>query len=183
MSQTAGIDRPTLAAPETRAVLRGAARPDLLRDEVLAEVFRDSARRRPDHPALIDGAGRPGARLTYAEVDARSDAIASGLASRGIGPGDVVGLWMARSPDLLVAQIGITKAGAAWLPFDAEAPADRVAVCLGDAGAKALIVSDALKGRAPGGTPALTPAEAAAEARGPAPDLRAAGITPEHPAY
>ncbi len=65
---------------------------------------------------------------------------------------------MARSPDLLVAQIGITKAGAAWLPFDAEAPADRVAVCLKDAEAKALVTSAALKDKAPTeACPALTP--------------------------
>ncbi|ACA19646.1 amino acid adenylation domain protein [Methylobacterium sp. 4-46] len=183
MSQTAGIARSTSAETAHRAVLRGAARPDLLRDEVLAELFRDTARRRGGHPALIDGASARKTRLSYAEVDARSDAIASGLSARGIGPGDVVGLWMARSPELLVAQIGITKAGAAWLPFDAEAPADRVAVCLDDAAAKAILVSESLKGQAPAGTQALTPAEIAGEAPGPAPDLRAAGLTPEHPAY
>ena len=70
----------------------------------------------------------------------------------GIGPGDVVGLWMARGPDLLVAQIAITKTGAAWLPFDADAPADRVAVCLDDAEAKALLVSR--RPRAAGARPA-----------------------------
>ncbi|ACL60679.1 Pls/PosA family non-ribosomal peptide synthetase [Methylobacterium nodulans] len=181
MSQTAGIARPTSDETTRQAVLRGPVRPDLLRDEVLAEIFRETARRRAGHPALIDGAHAERTRLSYAEVDARSDAIASGLAARGIGPGDVVGLWMARGPDLLVAQIGITKSGAAWLPFDAEAPADRVAVCLEDAAAKALVVSDALKSRAPAVTPALTPAEAAAA--GPAPDLREAGLTPDHPAY
>jgi hypothetical protein len=45
------------------------------------------------------------------------------------------------------------------LPFDAEAPADRVAVCLNDAEAKALLVSEALRPQAPEGTPALTTAE------------------------
>ena len=195
MNHTAGTVRPpshgtrqTAVPPTGAAVLRGPVRPDLIRDEVLAEIFRESARARPDHPALIDAASGSDAasrtRLSYAEVDRRSDAIASGLAARGIGPGDVVGLWMARSPDLLVAQIGITKAGAAWLPFDAEAPSDRVAVCLNDCDAKALLVSAALKDKAPDGVcPALTPDEVAAGTTGPAPDLRAVGLTPEHPAY
>ena len=107
-----------------------------------------------------------------------------GGAARGIGPGDVVGLWMARGTELLIAQIGITKSGAAWLPFDAEAPADRVAVCLGDAEARALLVSDALHPQAPEGTPALTTAAVLAAGQGAAaPDLDAAGLTPEHPAY
>ena len=194
MNHTAGTvltptgTRQPAVPPAGAAVLRGPVRPDLLRDEVLAEIFRDTARARPDHVALIDAAsGTDSAsrtRLSYAEVNERSDAIAAGLAARGIGPGDVVGLWMARSLDLLVAQIGITKAGAAWLPFDAEAPSDRVAVCLKDAEAKALVTSAALKDKAPTeACPALTPDEIAAQASGPAPDLRAAGLTPEHPAY
>ncbi|WP_409567229.1 Pls/PosA family non-ribosomal peptide synthetase [Methylobacterium sp. E-016] len=183
------VDRHPAATPSDRAVLRGPVRPDLIRDEVLGEIFAETARARPDHPALIDGAAKDASgrhpHLTYAEVFARAGRIAAALAHRGIGPGDVVGLWMARGPDLLTAQIGITLSGAAWLPFDAEAPADRVAVCLGDAAAKALLVSEALAPGAPEVAPALTldallagtPADAAT------PDLRAGGLTPQHPAY
>ncbi|TXN79781.1 Pls/PosA family non-ribosomal peptide synthetase [Methylobacterium sp. WL8] len=182
-------DRHPGATASDRAVLHGPVRPDLIRDEVLGEIFAETARARPDHPALIDGAATDSAgrhpHVTYAEVFARAGRIAAALARRGIGPGDVVGLWMARGPDLLTAQVGITLSGAAWLPFDAEAPADRVAVCLEDAAAKALLVSAALAPGAPAVAPALTldalladtPADAAA------PDLRAAGLTPQHPAY
>ncbi|WP_244478892.1 Pls/PosA family non-ribosomal peptide synthetase [Methylobacterium sp. Leaf106] len=176
-------------APERKAVLRGESRPDLIRDEVLGEIFSDSARLRPDHPAIVDGASRDAAgrhpKFTYAEVEARALAIARGLNHRGIGPGDVVGLWMARGPDLLIAQIGITMSGAAWLPFDAEAPADRVAVCLDDAQAKLLLVSPALAPQAPTGTPSLTTEALLAEvpADAPRPDPRGAGLTPAHPAY
>jgi non-ribosomal peptide synthetase component F len=169
MSDVAEKTRPGPAAGDSgrhdagAAFLRGAHRPDLIRDEVLAEIFLDSARSRPDHPCLVDGAtvraGGVHPHLTYAEVAARAGRIAAGLSHRGIGPGDVVGLWMARSPELLVAQIGITMSGAAWLPFDAEAPADRVGVCLTDAAAKALLVSPALKPSAPEAAPALTPAD------------------------
>ncbi|WP_455957460.1 Pls/PosA family non-ribosomal peptide synthetase [Methylorubrum aminovorans] len=171
-----------------RAILRGATRPDLIRRETLAALFRASARGRADAPCLIDaaapGADGPRPVLTYAQVDAHSDALAAGLSARGIGPGDVVGLWMARGTELLIAQIGIAKSGAAWLPFDAEAPADRVAVCLGDAEAKALLVSEALRPQAPEGTPALTTSEVLAAGQGAsAPDLDAAGLTPAHPAY
>ena len=182
-------DGPRATSGTGKAVLRGEARPDLVRDEVLGEIFAASAAARPDHPALVDGArtnpdGTHPA-LTYAEVEARAGAIARGLSHRGIGPGDVVGLWMARGPDLLVAQIGITLSGAAWLPFDAEAPADRVAVCLTDAAAKALLVSPALAPQAPDAAPALTVEAllASTPAEAPRPDPRAAGLTPEHPAY
>ncbi|WP_353744529.1 MULTISPECIES: Pls/PosA family non-ribosomal peptide synthetase [unclassified Methylobacterium] len=176
-------------AGKGRAVLRGAARPELVRDEVLGEIFSASAAARPEHPALVDGAARGAdgrhARLSYGAMAVRARAIARALVHRGIGPGDVVGLWMARGIDLLVAQVGITLSGAAWLPFDAEAPSDRVGVCLGDAEAKALLVSEALRPEAPDAAPAFTlkalldgvPADA------PEADARAAGLTPGHPAY
>ncbi len=61
MSDLAEKSRPAAAAPGARpadggAVLYGESRPDLIRDEVLAEVFLASAKARPDHPCLIDGA-------------------------------------------------------------------------------------------------------------------------------
>jgi len=194
MSDLAEKPRPASAAAGARpsdggAFLYGDRRSDLIRDEVLGEIFRHSAQQRHDHPCLIDGAsvgaGGLHPHLSYAQVLARAERIAAGLSHRGIGPGDVVGLWMARGPDLLVAQIGITMSGAAWLPFDAEAPADRVGVCLTDAGAKALLVSPALAAAAPDAAPALTPADldAGTPADAPVPDPRAAGLTPEHPAY
>ena len=123
------------AAANPLAMLAGEKRPDLIRDEVLAEIFAATVALRPDHPALID----PEHRLSYAEVWARAGRQARGLHLAGIGPGDMVGLWMPRGIDLLVAQIAITRAGAAWIPFDAEAPVERIATCLDDAQAKGLV--------------------------------------------
>ena len=51
-----------------------------------------------------------------------------------------MGLWLPRGLDLLVMQLAITKAGAAWLPFDADVPTDRIGVCLEDASAAGLVV-------------------------------------------
>src|SRR5215210_3038370 len=167
------------AAPVALGTLRGESRDELLREEVLADLFRATATARPDHTALIFA----DERWSYAALDARTDAIARGLIQRGIGPGDVVGLWMARSAELLIAQIAITKSGAAWLPFDAEAPVERIAVCLADAQAKALLTAGCLTQKADVGCPVLT-SEALAKATqaGPVdPGLR--GLTPDDPAY
>ncbi|KAB2854201.1 MAG: AMP-binding protein, partial [Sphingopyxis terrae] len=119
------------------AVLRGAAMPHLLRDELLCEIFAERVAATP-HALAMSTLER---RFTYREVDAQASAIAHGLAERAIGPGDVVGLWMARGPELLIAQIAVAKTGAAWLPFDADAPVERISVCLTDAGAKGLLTS------------------------------------------
>lgn len=118
-------------------VLTGEARPDLLREETLVDVFRATAARVGSKTALtLIGTGRA---LSYAELDAQSDRVAAALIARGAKPGDFVGLWLKRSIDLHVALLGILKAGAAYIPFDAEAPADRVASCLADCGAHILV--------------------------------------------
>ena len=161
-------------------MLFGDPDPSACRDEVLAEIFAATARGRPDHPALA----APGRTLSYAELDADADALARGLLRRGIGPGDVVGLWLPRGIDLLIAQIAVAKSGAAWLPFDADAPVERIAVCLADAGAKGLLTGESFRERAAGaGRPAWTPAELNDPSDARPVDPRSRGLTPDHPAY
>lgn len=121
-----------LSAP---VVLRGPSRPDLLREESLAGILAATAKRSPQHPALIWGERS----VSYGDLNAAGDAIGRALANRGAGPGVVVGLFLPRGADLLIAQAGIVKSGAAWLPFDADAPPERIKTCLGDAGAMGLV--------------------------------------------
>ncbi|HEV7925705.1 MAG TPA: amino acid adenylation domain-containing protein, partial [Verrucomicrobiae bacterium] len=129
----------TTALPEQTqaggAVLRGPSRPNLLRDECLADILTATARRRPGHPALIWGRRI----VTYQELDTLSDRIADALAQRGAAPGRVLGLFLPRGADLLIAQAGITKSGAAWLPFDADTPLERIKVCLESAKAAGVV--------------------------------------------
>lgn len=162
-------------------VLRGAVRPDLLRDELLCEIFAASVRARPDAVALITAGGK----LTYAEIDQRADALAHGLVRQGIGPGHVVGLWLPRGCELLISQIAIAKTGAAWLPFDADAPIDRIATCLEDAEATALLSAGprAETARAKPACPVLTAADLIDAADQTPINARALGATPDHPAY
>lgn len=165
-----------------RGVLRGRKDPSLQRDELLPDVVSDSARMRPDHAAIIFG----DSRCSYAELEARADRIARALRARGAGPGRFVGLWMTRSLDLHVALLGILKCGAAYIPFDAEAPPERIGECLADC-ASDLVVTDAvtaarLDAALAGKAVAFT--ALAGDGDGGAPiDLRAAGVTPAHPAY
>ncbi|PSC04469.1 peptide synthetase [Alsobacter soli] len=168
------------AAPQEPAILRGDMRPDLLRDEVLAEIFAATADRHADKAAMICR----GEILTYAQVEAQANAIARGLADRGVGPGDVVGLWAPRGAELLIAQIAVAKSGAAWLPFDADAPVERIAVCLADAEAKGLLTCAAFTERAAGaGVAVLTAALLSEGQSGERFCPRERGLTPDHPAY
>lgn len=119
--------------------LYGISRPDFICDETLAEIFAVTVKTMGGRTAIIEGERR----LTYKQVDQQSNRIAARLLSEGILPGDVVGLYFPRGADLLIAQIAIAKTGAAWLPFDAETPRDRISVCLKDANAKGLLTCDA----------------------------------------
>ena len=169
------------APAPTMSVLRGHMIPELLRDEILAEVFASSVTHRGGHIALTTLERR----FTYTEVDSRANAIAHGLVARGAKAGAVVGLWMARGPELLIAQIAIAKTGAAWLPFDADAPLDRIAVCLEDCGALGLLTSQDGAQKAEGHMPcAILIDDVIANYKAFTPvDARALGATPDHPAY
>ncbi len=162
-------------------VLRGPVRLDLLRDELLCEIFAATVRARPNAVALITAGGK----LTYAEIDRRAEALARGLLRHGIGPGQVVGLWLPRGCELLISQIAIAKTGAAWLPFDADAPIDRIAICLEDAGAAALLSAGprAETARAKPACPVLTADDLVDAADQTIVDARTLGATPDHPAY
>ncbi|GAA4030992.1 Pls/PosA family non-ribosomal peptide synthetase [Actimicrobium antarcticum] len=126
---------PSLPASPRSDILHGPSRPDLIRTEVLADLFEDSARRAPGQIALMTGQSQ----LTYRELDAAADRVAAGLIASGVGAGQLVGLWLPRGIDLLIAQLGIAKSGAGWLPFDADTPVDRIAICLDDANAAGIV--------------------------------------------
>src|ERR1700730_18032668 len=144
-------DDDRLALP-SGAVLRGPARPDLKRDELICEIFGATSASHPSAMAMITVEGK----LTYSEVDAKAEAVARGLLQKGVRPGRTVGLWMARGHEVLIAQIAIAKTGAAWLPFDADAPPERVAVCLSDAEARGLLTTATFAAKLTASCPAWT---------------------------
>ena len=163
------------------AILRGRIAPFLLRDELLSEIFGGTASLIPDQPCLYAG----DQTFSYADVDDKATAMARGLVREGVRPGEVVGLWMPRGHELLIAQIAIAKTGAAWLPFDADAPLDRIAVCLEDCSARALLTSPA---QAPGvegrvNCDVLTELNLIDKLNTSIVSARALGATPDSPAY
>ena len=110
-------------------ILHGAPQPELLREEILADLLEATAVRSPEHPALIFG----DRTLSYRELNAQADLAASRLIDAGVRPGQIVGLWLPRGIELLVLQAAIAKAGAAWLPVDEDTPVERLQICLDDA--------------------------------------------------
>ncbi|WP_433047028.1 amino acid adenylation domain-containing protein [Dactylosporangium sp. CS-033363] len=118
----------------------------------LPELFAAQVARRPGAPALEDGP----IRLTYAELDARTDRLAYRLRRLGAGPEKLVMVLLPRSADLFIAELAIAKAGAAYLPVDPSYPAERVALLVEDA---APVLAIAGEGTAIAGVPVVRPDE------------------------
>ncbi len=113
--------------------------------------FRAQAAAVPDAIALVQGQ----ARMSYRELDRRSDALAQGLQRRGVHAGDTVALVLERSIDAVVAQLAILKAGAAYLPIPIEQPRERIAAMLAQAGARLAITTEAFDALLPSSTPVM----------------------------
>ncbi|HET8646031.1 MAG TPA: AMP-binding protein, partial [Vicinamibacteria bacterium] len=109
------------------------------------EQVAAQAQRTPEAVAVVAG----GESLSYGELERRSDAVAACLQEAGVGPESLVGLFLERSPDLLVALLGVLKSGGAYLPLDPAFPAARLAHMLADSSARTLLVSRALRGEVP----------------------------------
>lgn len=97
--------------------------------------FELQAQTAPDAPAVLWARGQ----LTYGELDAQANRFANLLRSRGVSRGDLVAVRLPRSPRLIPALLGVLKAGAAYVPVDADHPQERQAFMIEDSGAKLLL--------------------------------------------
>ncbi|MFG2984870.1 non-ribosomal peptide synthase/polyketide synthase [Streptomyces sp. NPDC048258] len=153
-------------------------------DATLPDLFAAQAARTPDVLAVSAQTDR----LTYAELDEQANRLAWVLLSRGIGPGDHVGVVLPRGTGLMVAFLAILKAGAAYLPVDPTYPRERIEFILDDARPRAVLTTASLAATLPAGVLAVDTAPvtgelAAAPAHAPRDADRRAPLTPEAPSY
>ncbi|MFJ4095287.1 amino acid adenylation domain-containing protein [Kitasatospora sp. NPDC089913] len=181
-------DERTAASPAAGGAAPAAARVPAA-DATLTGLFSRQARRTPDAPALTYA----GTTLTYAELDARANRLAHHLVRHGAGPERNVALALPRSLDLVVAVLAVLKTGAAYVPMDPAAPADRRAFMLGDSRPALLVTAGDADGPADAAdagqrseVPRLVldaPATAAALAEEPSTAPETSGLAPDNSAY
>ncbi|MBE9060867.1 condensation domain-containing protein, partial [cf. Phormidesmis sp. LEGE 11477] len=97
------------------------------------QLFEEQAEHVPDAIALLFDDSKEIQQLTYAELNWRSNQLAHHLQSLGVGPEVIVGICVARSPEMIIALLAVLKAGGAYLPLDPTYPADRLGYMLKDA--------------------------------------------------
>ena len=98
------------------------------------------AARSPDAVAIECAAEK----LTYAELERRANQLANLLHAEGVGSESLVRVCVSRSPAMVVALLGVLKAGAAYVPLDPDHPGDRIAYMLEDASADTILTEGIL---------------------------------------
>jgi amino acid adenylation domain-containing protein len=141
------------------------------------ELFAAQAARTPDAPALV----HRGAGLTYSELDTRANRLANHLRGLGVGPESRVGVSLERTPELIVALLGVLKAGGAYVPLDPAYPRERLGATIADAGIRLVLTAGARADRLPAGAAEPLPLDALAKriAAEPA-GAPASGVCPEN---
>ncbi len=108
-------------------------------------LVEDQAARRPDAVAVVAG----GQQLTYSALNQRANQLAHYLRKLGVGPEMLVGIYVERSPELLIGLLAILKAGAAYVPFDSAYPRERLRFMLQDLQAPVLLTQHYLLDQLP----------------------------------
>ena len=136
-----------LTAEEHRLLADWNATTEPVPDRCVHELFAERAALVPEGVAVVDGDGRH----CYGVVEARSNQLAHHLRSLGVGPGSVVGVCLPRRAVLVEALLGVLKAGAAYVPLEADVPAARLAFMAADSSVAVVLTTRELSGHCPVG--------------------------------
>ncbi|HEY1107796.1 MAG TPA: condensation domain-containing protein, partial [Opitutaceae bacterium] len=144
---------PLLSAAERQTMLVewNSAKLDFSRTATVPDLFEAQVKRTPEAVAVVGEKDR----LTYAELDQCAERVAAQLRAAGVQRDERVGLFLRRTPHLLVGILGVLKSGAGYVPLDPAYPADRLAGIVSDAQVKLLVTERALVDARPAG--AMTP--------------------------
>lgn len=110
------------------------------RDLCVHQLFERQVEKTPHAIAVADTS----TSLTYSALNHRANQLARYLQKQGVQPKTLVGICMDRSVDMLVAVLGVLKAGAAYVPLDPAYPKDRIAFVIEDSQARVLVTQSSL---------------------------------------
>ena len=116
---------------------------DYPRENTIAQLFEQQVARTPDAVAVVS-AGR---RLTYGELDRRSNQLAQHLQQFGVRRETLVGIAVERSVEMMVGLLAILKAGGAYVPMDPSYPVQRIALMIEDSEAPVILATERTRSR------------------------------------
>ncbi|MFC0210897.1 amino acid adenylation domain-containing protein [Paenibacillus chartarius] len=139
------VDELELLTAEEQAQIAtafNATHADYPRDKTIHQLFEEQAMRTPEQTAVV----YEDCRLTYRELNERSNRLARTLRAAGVQADQPVGLLSERSLEMIVGIFAILKAGGAYVPIDPQLPKERIRYMLDDSGAKLLLLQGHLRG-------------------------------------
>ena len=152
---TAGVENPDLplaqipimSAQERQQVLAGwnQTAADYPRDVPIHRAFEMQVDRTPDKTALLFGEDK----WSYRQVNDEANRLAQKLMDKGVGPGALVGIFLDRSAEMMVALLGVLKTGAAYVPLDPAYPLERLRFTIDDASLFAVVTHSSIKNQLP----------------------------------
>ena len=113
---------------------------DYDRSETIVDLFHRQVTLRPENIAVVDEVSE----ITYAELDRRSDVLATALRKAGVSTDTFVAIMLPRRKEFLIAVFAVFKAGGAYIPLDSDLPKERLAYMLDDSEAHVLITTSTL---------------------------------------
>jgi amino acid adenylation domain-containing protein len=136
-----------LSAAECRQLLIewNATTVEYPREKCIHELVEEQVRRNANHRSIASATGD----LSYGELNERSNRLAHCLRELGVAPEVVVGIFMDRSPQMMVSILAVLKAGGAYLPLDPGYPLERLRFIIVDSGAQAVLTNGHLLARLP----------------------------------
>ncbi|MBK5107090.1 MAG: amino acid adenylation domain-containing protein, partial [Anaerolineales bacterium] len=118
-------------------------------DKNVVDLFEEQVDNSPDAIALR----YQGETWTYAQLNVQANQLANYLSRRGVGLGEIAALFLDRSPEVIVAILGVLKAGAGYMPIDTGLPAKRIAWMLEETQAPVILTSQNYTSRLPESRP------------------------------
>ena len=176
---------PLLDGRQVRSILvdwnPGLASPPLPPAESIPQLVARHVRAAPDALAIAEGARL----VTYGELYHRAACLAARLTDLGLGPEGIVGVCLPRCADLVIVELGVLLARAAFLPVDPAHPTERIRDLLVSSGARVLVTTSDLRDRVAAPLPSLLVSDIDEMAAGPGagPDAPAPGYHPGDLAY
>ncbi|WP_066507710.1 non-ribosomal peptide synthetase [Abyssisolibacter fermentans] len=108
--------------------------------KTINEIFEEKVMKKPNQIAVIYGEEK----LTYSELNHKANQLARLLVKSGLKKGNIVGIMVTRSLEMVIGILGIIKAGGAFLPINPEHPIDRIKYFIEDSDIKILLTQGAL---------------------------------------
>ncbi|NLF45629.1 MAG: amino acid adenylation domain-containing protein [Syntrophomonadaceae bacterium] len=116
---------------------------DYPRGKTIHELFAEQVGKTPDKTAVVF----EDKNLSYRELNDKASCLAKVLREKGVQPGEIVGLMVPRSLEMITGILAILKAGGAYLPIDTDYPPERIEYMLEDSGARLLLAQAGLMDR------------------------------------